>query len=182
VSKMFLARFPLTLALTIFGHVPLVRSQSPSPFGMIVDGKLTVGLLDRSPQIIERSDFARLPHKTVKVKSPGGKASFYSGVPLEELLEHMGAVFGKERRQANLGSIVLVESVDQSSVLFAMAELETALSDKQILLADAKDGKPLTAPEGPFRIIVPDEKDTTRWAKQVWAIYIVQISEQSKRP
>jgi hypothetical protein len=63
-----------------------------------------------------------------------------------------------------------------------MAELETALTDKQILLADAKDGKPLTAPEGPFRIIVPDEKDTTRWAKQVWAIYIVQISEQSKRP
>jgi hypothetical protein len=179
---MLSVKSPLILALTVCGLVPVIRGQSPSAFGTIVDGKLTVGLLDRSPQIIERSDIAKLPHKTIKVKGSGGKVSFYSGVPLEELLEHMGAVFGKEQRQASLGSIVLVESVDHPSVLFAMAEFDTALTDKQILLADSKDGKPLTAPEGPFRIIVPDEKEPTRWAKQVWAIYVVQISEQSKRP
>jgi len=63
-----------------------------------------------------------------------------------------------------------------------MAELDTALTDKGILLADTRDGRPLTAPEGPFRIIVPDEKEPARWAKQVWAIYVVQISGQSKRP
>ena len=82
----------------------------------------------------------------------------------------------------NPGSIVLVESVDQPSVLFATAEFDVALTDKRILLADTKDGRPLTAPEGPFRIIVPDEKQPTRWVKQVWAIYVVQISEPPKRP
>ena len=131
---------------------------------------------------MERSDIAKLPHKTVKVKGSGSKLSIYSGVPLEVLLEHVGGVFGKGRRQANLGSIVLVESVDEPSVLFAMAEFDNALTDKRILLADTKDGKPLTAPEGPFRIIVPDEKTPARWLKQVWAIYIVQISEPSERP
>jgi hypothetical protein len=112
----------LILALALSCLVPVIRGQSP--FGMIVEGKLPVGLLDGSPQIIEHSDVAKLPHKTVKIKGSGSRTSIYSGVPLEELLEHMGAVFGKERRQANLGSIVLVESVDQPSVLFAMAEFD----------------------------------------------------------
>jgi len=172
----------LTLALALICPEPIIHGQSSSDFGMIVEGKLTVGLLDRSPQVIERPDIAKLPHKNVKVKGPGSKPSIYSGVPLEELLEHMGAGFDKERRQANLGSIVLVESVDQPSVLFATAEFDTALTDKLILLADTKDGKPLSPPEGPFRIIAPDDKEPSRWVKQVWAIYVVQISEPSKRP
>lgn len=154
----------LTFALALCCPVAVTHGQTSSTFGTIVQGKLTVGLLDRSPQIIERSDIANLPHKTVKVRGPG-KPVVYSGVPLEELLAHMGAVFGKGRGQANLGSIVLVESVDQSSVVFAMAELDTALTDKGILLADTRDGRPLTAPEGPFRIIVPDEKESTRWGE-----------------
>ena len=177
------ARRPwLALALGLSWLLPVVHGQTPSTFGTMVDGKLTVSLLDGSPQVMDRSDISKLPHMTVKVRGSGGKISIYSGVPLEELLKHVGAVFGKERRRINLGSIVLVESVDQPSILFAMAEFDIALTDKRILLADTKNGRPLTAPEGPFRIIVPDEKQPTRWAKQVWAIYVVQISEPSKRP
>jgi len=151
-------------------------------FGMIVEGKLTVGLLDRSPQVVERSEIAKLPHQIVKARGSDNKMSVYSGVPLKESLKHVGVVFSRERQQRNLGSVVLVESVDATSVLFAMAELDTALTNKPILVADAKNGKPLTAPEGPFRIIVPGEKEPTRWVKQVWAIYIVQIAEPSTRP
>jgi hypothetical protein len=145
------ARRPwLALALGLSWLLPVVHGQTPSTFGTMVDGKLTVSLLDGSPQIMDRSDISKLPHMTVKVRGSGGKISIYSGVPLEELLKHVGAVFGKERRQINLGSIVLVESVDQPSILFAMAEFDIALTDKRILLADTKDGRPLTAPEGPF--------------------------------
>jgi hypothetical protein len=190
VSKLFsvegawrnLASVPrLTLALILCCPAPVIRGQDPSTFGMIVEGKLTVGLLDRSPQVVERSEIAKLPHQIVKAKGSDNKMAVYSGVPLKELLQHVGVVFSRERQQRNLGSIVLVESVGATSVLFAMAELDTALTGKPILLADAKNGKPLTAPEGPFRIIVPDEKEPARWAKHVWAIYIVQIAEPSMR-
>jgi len=105
-----------------------------------------------------------------------GKTSTYSGVLLRELLEYAAAVSNADRKQVNLGSVVVIESVDGPSVLFAMAEFDGALTDKRVLFADGKDGKPLAAPEGPFRIIVPDEKEPKRWAKQVWAIYIAQIS------
>lgn len=161
---------------------PATRGQTPSTFGSIVEGKLTVGLLNQPPQSLERSDIARLPHKTVKVAVIGSRPSVYSGVPLKELLEHVGAVFGSARLEANLGSIVVVEPVDGPSVLFAMAEFDSALTGKRILLADRKDGKPLAAPEGPFRIIAADEKEPARWAKQVWAIYVVQVSESARRP
>lgn len=155
--------------------------QTPSTFGTMVEGKLTIGLLDRSPRVLDRSDIARLPHKTVKVKVPGSKASSYSCVSLKELLEHVGVVFSTEKQETNLGSMVFVEPVEAPSVLFAMAELDDSITAKRILLADRKDGKPLTAPEGPFRIIVPDEKESPRWAKQVWAIYVVQGAEPAKR-
>jgi len=62
----------------------------------------------------------------------------------------------------------------------AMAEFDSVLTDKRILLADNKDGKPLTAPEGPFPIIVPDEKAPNRWVNQVSAIYIAQVFGPSK--
>jgi Oxidoreductase molybdopterin binding domain len=140
----------LTLALILGCPAPVIRGQDPSTFGMIVEGKFTVGLPDRSPQVVEGSEIAKLPHQTVKAKGSDSKTSVYSGVPLKELLQHVGVVFSRERQQRNLGSIVLVESVDATSALFAMAELDTALTDKRILLADAKDGKPLTAPEVRF--------------------------------
>ena len=172
----------LALVIAFCSLCPATRGQTASTFGSIVEGKLTVGLLNKSPQILERSDIVRLPHKTVKVGVFGSKPSIYSGVPLKELLEHAGAIFGSARQQANLGSIVVIEPVDGPSVLFAMAEFDSALSGKRILLADSKDGKPLEAPEGPFRIIAADEKEPTRWAKQVWAIYIVQVSVPARRP
>jgi len=150
-------------------------------FAVIVEGQLTVGLPGKSPQVLDRSDIARLPHKTIKVKA-SGKTSTYSGVLLNELLESAGAVFTEERKQANLGSFVVVEPVNGPSVLFAMAEFDSSLTDKRVILADSKDGKPLSVPEGPFRIIVPDEKEPTRWTKQVWAIYIAQASGPPKRP
>ena len=177
-------RTPRWIALAIvfcsLSHVG--RGQTPSTFGIIVEGKLTVGLLDRSPQVLDRTDIAKLPHKGVKVKVAGSKFSIYSGVPLKELLEHVGAAFNTGQQQVNLGSIVVVESVDGPSVVFATAEIDSALTAKRILLADSKDGKSLAAPEGPFRIIVPDEKEPTRWVKQVWAIYIAQVAGPSKRP
>jgi hypothetical protein len=159
------------LIVALCSLCPALSGQPASTFGSMVEGKLTVGLLDRSPQTLERSEIARLPHKTVKVKGSGRKPSIYSGVPLKELLEYAGGVV-----KADLGGIVLLESVDGPPVLFALAEFDSALTGKRILLADSKDGRPLAAPEGPFRIIVPDEKERRRWVKQVWAIYVVRVS------
>jgi hypothetical protein len=51
-----------------------------------------------------------------------------------------------------------VEAADGYRVVIALPELDPAFTDKQILLAFLKDGKPLNDKEGPYRIVIPDEK------------------------
>ena len=42
-----------------------------------------------------------------------------------------------------------------------------------IILADKRDGKPLAATEGPFRIVAPGDKRPARWIRQVTAFRII---------
>jgi hypothetical protein len=52
-------------------------------------------------------------------------------------------------------------------VTFALAELDKSYTDRMIILANQVDGKPLLPADGPFRIIVQDEKKPARCIKQV---------------
>ena len=58
---------------------------------------------------------------------------------------------------------VLVEASDGYRAAFSLAELDPEMTDRVVLLADTKDGQPLSPREGPFRIIVPGEKRPARW-------------------
>lgn len=53
-----------------------------------------------------------------------------------------------------------------------ITDLDSALTDRVILLADTKDGQPLPPNEGSFRIIVPGEKRLARWVRQVRAVTV----------
>jgi hypothetical protein len=46
-------------------------------------------------------------------------------------------------------------------------ELAPSFTDRTILLADRRDGKPLSDREGPLQVIVPGEKKHARWVRQV---------------
>jgi hypothetical protein len=41
-----------------------------------------------------------------------------------------------------------------------------------LLLADQRDGKPLSEKEGPLRLVVPDEKREGRWVRQVISLKV----------
>jgi hypothetical protein len=66
----------------------------------------------------------------------------------------------------------LVEATDGYRAVFALAELDPELTDRVILLADTKDGQPLSPSEGAFRVIVPGEKRPARWVRQVRALTV----------
>ena len=56
-----------------------------------------------------------------------------------------------------------------------LPELDPAFNSKQIVLAFLKDGKPLDEKEGPYRVVIPDEKRMARWVRQVTALKIVNV-------
>ena len=51
-------------------------------------------------------------------------------------------------------------------------DLDPDFTDRVILLADRRDGHPLSSKEGPFRIVVPGEKRHARWVREVTALVI----------
>ena len=99
----------------------------------------------------------------------------FDGVPFEAVLERAGVGFGETLKGKRLASCLLVEAADGYRVVIALPEIDAAFTDKQIVLALLKDGKPLDDKEGPYRIVMPDEKRMARWVRQVAALKIVNV-------
>jgi Oxidoreductase molybdopterin binding domain len=94
------------------------------------------------------------------------------GVALVELLQRAGVPLGKDLRGDRMVTYVVVGAADGYRVVFALPEIDPAFSDRLILLADRRDQQPLSAEEGPLRLIVPGEKRQARWVRQVTAVTI----------
>jgi hypothetical protein len=124
------------------------------------------------PVILSAADIGSLPHTTVKVSGPDGTKVF-SGVLVATVLKK--ANVGLALKGKRLASCLIVEAADGYRVVIALPELDPEFTDKQILLAGERDGKPLDDKEGPYRIIIPDEKKMARWVRQVKTLKIVGV-------
>jgi hypothetical protein len=136
--------------------------------------QLTVQTGDGKPTVLTRADIEALPHVKVST-SASGAAAIFEGVALEALLEKAGVEFGSSLKGKRLASCLLVGATDGYHVVIALPELDPAFTDKQVVLAFLKDGKALDEKEGPYRIVIPDEKRMARWVRQVTTLKIVDV-------
>jgi DMSO/TMAO reductase YedYZ molybdopterin-dependent catalytic subunit len=119
------------------------------------------------PLSLSQDQLAKLPRQTVRAKGHDGIDSQFEGVPLIEILAKAGVPTGQALRGPAMAQYVIVEAADGYRAAFAVAELDPAFTDRVILLADHRDGKPLSTQSGPLQIIVPGEKKHARWVRQV---------------
>lgn len=156
-------RIVRSLALVAVAATAL-RAQAPA----------TIELLGPRGQqrTITAAEIAALPHREVTASAHMVSGRF-SGVPLMDVLQLVGLPRGDSLRGPALAAYVLIEAGDGYRVTFAVAELDAGFTDKLILLADRKDGAALTAKDGPFQLIVPDEKRPARWVRQVRRIRVL---------
>lgn len=124
-------------------------------------------------------DLAKIARQDLKAKDHDGKDSTFSEFLLRDILLLADAKFGKDFRGAQLANFVLIEAADSYKAVFAAAELESAFTDRPVLLADSKDGKPLPETHGPWQMIVPDDKKHGRWVRQVTAVKLRSVSPSS---
>lgn len=115
-----------------------------------------------------------MPHIKVTT-SASGTSSTFEGVALHRVLEKAGVEFGQTLKGKRMASCLLAEGADGYRVVIALPELDPAFTDKQIVLAFLKDGKPLDDKEGPYRIVIPDEKRMARWVKQLTTLRLVDV-------
>jgi hypothetical protein len=124
--------------------------------------------------VLTRGDIEALPHSSVTTGASDSTTTF-EGVPLKVVLEKAGVAFGEALKGPRLSLCLLVEAADGYRVVFALPEIDPAFTEKTILLAFLRNGKPLDDREGPYRIVIPDEKRMARWVRQVTTLKVVKV-------
>jgi hypothetical protein len=138
----------------------------------------TLTLIDEQgkAKTLTADDFVRLPRRTVKAKN-GQTDSEFEGVSLVELLKSVGVVFGKELRGPRAADVIVLEANDGYRVAVALLEIDPTTTEKLALVADRRDGRPLDEQEGPFRLVIPDEKRPVRWIRMIRTIRVLNLKD-----
>jgi len=158
----------IIIALFAFFINPYLTKAQPTTkeASVKVTGEVTL------PLDLKLADLQQFKQVEITRKDRDGKDHTYSGVILSEILLKAGVTLGKDLRGENLTKFVQVTASDGYQVVFALAELDKDFTDRMIILADKVDGNPLLPADGPFRIIVQDEKKPARCIKQVTGIKV----------
>ena len=157
---------PLIALFVCFTSLNAVQAQTKEVPTIKISGELT------KPATFQMNDLQKMPRTRVMRKDRDGNAHEYDGVLLSDLLTKTGTTIGKDLKGKNLTKFALIEAGDGYQVIFALAELDPDFNDEKIILADQMDGKMLPAADGPFRIVVENEKKPARCIKQVRSIKI----------
>ena len=163
------ACFALLLALSA-GVALAQDATAPAPAVIAAGGEIA------KPLELTAADLAQLPHTRVHAKAHDVEGD-YDGVLLSVLLRALGAPSGEALRGPNLALYVRIRAADGYRAVFALGELDASIGNANVILADRRDGQPLDAKEGPFRIIAVADKRPARWVRQVVAIDVLKAAE-----
>jgi len=144
--------------------------------GVQASGQVVLRINDVPAVTIAAADMAKLPRHTAVMEDHGKQIS-YEGALLSDVLAHGGLDFGKGLRGKQLSSYVAALASDGYEVVYALAEFDPTIVNSEIIVADKREGQPLGANEGPFRIVVPHDKRPTRSLRMLQEIDVVQLKK-----
>jgi DMSO/TMAO reductase YedYZ molybdopterin-dependent catalytic subunit len=135
---------------------------------------LTIGGDVAKPLTLTRDDLAKLPRTSVTL-SDHGKETSYEGVLLYDILKQAGAPLDSQLTGKALASYLLAEARDGYQVVYTLTAVDPAFTSNKIIIADTLDGKPLPETQGPFRLVVPQEKKPARSIRMLEKITVVRL-------
>ena len=98
-----------------------------------------------------------------------------TSVMAAEILKKAGVAFGKEMRGKALAGYLLVEARDGYQVVFSLGELDPGVGGASVIVADKRDGKELSAQQGPIRLVVSSDKRPARSVRMVEKLHVVAL-------
>ena len=151
----------LSLVLSISAYSMAQNTVSLSVTGEVI-----------TPLELKIQDLTSYKQVSQTVKDRDGKQHEFKGVALIDLLQKAGVTTGAKLRGENLAKYILITAADGYEVIYSLSEVDPEFTDEVILLAIEKDGQPLPAGEGPFRIIAQNDKKPARWIRDVRSIKV----------
>jgi DMSO/TMAO reductase YedYZ molybdopterin-dependent catalytic subunit len=158
----------------LLAHVAPAQHDRPATAGPSV---IQVTGEVQHPLTLTAADMAAMPRTIVSAKDKQGVSHAWSGVALADIFGRAGVTTGAQLRGKNMTKYVLVSCADGYKVVFSLTELDSAFTDRVVILADQMEGKPLSSTMGPFRIIVPGDKRPARDCLQVASIAIASAKD-----
>lgn len=150
----------ISFKLSIGGCTECVNVKPPTANSLLLRVVPSHGI---KPVVLTSASLAAMPHKTVTFHNVHTSTDeTYSGVPLIYLLGTMGVPRGKDLHGKALSEYVVATGSDGYKAMLALAEVDPEFHPGDVFVADAMDGRPLDASNGPFKLIVTEDKRSAR--------------------
>ncbi|MBP7549790.1 MAG: molybdopterin-dependent oxidoreductase [Gemmatimonadaceae bacterium] len=157
-------------AALLFSLAPAARAQAAPA----AEPTITVRGDVPAPIVLTAADLAAMPRATVTATDHDVTRT-YRGVWVADVLAKAGFVLGPAARRNSLSGYVLARATDGYQVLFSIGELDPAISDGQVLLADTADDQPLSGEQGRFRLVLPKDKRGARSMRLLASLDVVLL-------
>ncbi len=148
-------------------HGQPANSQDSSAGTLIVSGHVP------QPLRLSLSDLRSLPRTTATAQERG-RTMTYEGVLVAEVLKKAGVGDG-HGHGSSLAGFVVATARDGYQVVFSMGELDPALGDSQVMVADTLDAKPLPDGTGPLRIVAPKDGHGSRGVRTLERLELMSV-------
>lgn len=142
-----------------------------APLGAHADGVAVTNLAGASTSLTP-GELADLPRGEATLHI-GDKAIAYQGATLTSILREAGVPVGPRAHGAPMHAYILVRGADGYRVTLSLAEADPEFRSGPIVLADHKAGAVLDAREGPYRLVIGDDRKPWRAVRNVVALEVL---------
>ena len=123
---------------------------------------------------IDAAALSALPRATARLTAHG-KTQSCEGVWLADLAAAAGLPTGDAIRGPALQTLIVAEAADGYRVVFSLGEVDAKLGNTQVLVTRRCDGKPLSAEDGPVRLVISGEVRAARSVRQLVSLRVVAL-------
>lgn len=151
---------PMLLAIAV------VLAATPA---LAQDLKVTVQ--GRDTVTLTPADLKALPRARATFTAHG-KSITYEGAVLNAALKQAGVVSGDRLMGRYLNQVVVAKGADGFTASYSLGETDPIYRTNPVIIADSKDGRPLDAREGPYRLVVDGDLRPGRSVRQVVSVEV----------
>ena len=135
---------------------------------------LKVTVQGRDSVVLTPADLKALPRAKATFTAHG-KPITYEGPLLNAALLKAGVVSGDRLMGRYLNQVVVAKAADGFTASYSLGETDPIYRANPVIVADSKDGQPLDAKEGPYRLVVDGDLRPGRSVRQVVSVEVKPV-------
>ena len=135
---------------------------------------LKVTVQGRDSVVLTPADLKALPRAKATFTAHG-KPITYEGPLLNAALLKAGVVSGDRLMGRYLNQVVVAKGADGFIASYSLGETDPIYRANPVIVADSKDGQPLDAKEGPYRLVVDGDLRPGRSVRQVVSVEVKPV-------